>query len=89
MTRKQAGAALAEWRYKKLKEELEGRLKTPVSGGRPTDPGWTERRVVGMTKGTLRTLKRVAASLNRDGVAVAPMQIAAVLLEYELGRTSL
>ncbi len=79
-------AAFAGWRYDKLKEELEARLKTPVGGGRSTDPGWSERRVVGMTKDTLRTLKRIAAALNRDGVAVAPMQVAAVLLEHELAR---
>jgi len=49
-------------------------------GGR-TDPGWTERRLIPLSPETLRRLEELA-----DRLHVAPLQVAALLLEKSVGR---
>ena len=54
----------------------------PCAGGRPTDPDWTERRLVPLARRTLERLEEIAAKLREHGgVSVEPMQLAALLLE--------
>jgi hypothetical protein len=65
-----------------LLADLESRFRTPQSGGRATDPRWTERRLVPLAPQTLKRLEAIAAKTGKDGgVSLGPMQIAALLLE--------
>ena len=62
--------------------EVEARFRVPPGGGRPTNPDWTERRLVPLAPRTLEQLERISAKmLERDGVVISPMQLAALLLE--------
>lgn len=62
--------------------DVEARFRVPSGGGRPTDPGWTERRLLPLAPRTLKKLEEIAAKLReRGGVNVEPMQLAALLLE--------
>jgi hypothetical protein len=50
--------------------------------GRPTDPHWTERRLVPLAPRTLARLEAITTKLReRSSVNVEPMQLAALLLE--------
>jgi len=62
-----------------LAAELAQRLRAPAHGGRPTDPTWTERRIVPLRH---RTLERLNA--DADVLSVEPMQLAALLIEKGL-----
>src|SRR5215831_10656326 len=62
-----------------LAAELAHRLRVPASGGRPTDPSWTERRVVPLRQHTLERLHADA-----DLLSIEPMQLAALLIEKGL-----
>ena len=62
-----------------LAAELAHRLRVPANGGRPTDPTWTERRIVPLRR---RTLDRLNADADRLGIE--PMQLAALLIEKGL-----
>jgi hypothetical protein len=65
-----------------LLAEIEARFHVPVGGGRPTDAGWTERRLVPLAPKTLARLEDIAASIRKHGgVNLEPMQLAALLLE--------
>ncbi len=65
-----------------LLADLEARFRVPDGGGRATDPQWTERRLVALAPETLRRLAALAAKVRkRGGVQIAPMQLAALLLE--------
>ena len=65
-----------------LVAEARARFRVPTGGGRPTDPAWTEQRLVRLTPRTLAKLERIAARLRtKSGVSVEPMQVAALLLE--------
>lgn len=65
-----------------LLADIEARLRVPVGGGRPTDPHWTERRLVPLTPRTLERLEAIPESFRaRSGLNVEPMQLAALLLE--------
>jgi len=65
-----------------LLADVEARFRTPEGGGRATDPHWTERRLVALAPATLRRLADLAAKVQkRGGVRLAPMQLAALLLE--------
>lgn len=65
-----------------LLAEIEARFRTPAGGGRPTDPRWTERRLVPLAPHTLRRLEEMTAKVREHGVAnLEPMQLAALLLE--------
>jgi hypothetical protein len=62
--------------------EIESRFRVPGGGGRPTDPRWSERRLVPLAPRTLARLERIAARVReRGGVKLEPMQLAALLLE--------
>ena len=62
--------------------EIENRLLVPYGGGRPTDPRWTERRLIPLTNATLRRLEEITTKIRRyRRRSVQPMQLAALLLE--------
>lgn len=62
-----------------LAAEVAERFRVPSGGGRATDPRWTERRLIPLSPDTLRRLEELAVHLH-----VAPLQIAAILLEKTL-----
>lgn len=64
-----------------LVAEVQSRFLAPPRGGRRTDPAWTERRLVPLAPATLTRLEQLAATLRKQGVAVEPLQVAALLLE--------
>lgn len=65
-----------------LLADIEARFRVPSGGGRPTDPRWSERRLVPLTPRTLERLEEIAAKIREHGgVSVEPMQLAALLLE--------
>ena len=64
-----------------LAAEVAQRFRVPPGGGRATDPAWTERRLIPLSLQTLERLEEVADTLH-----VAPLQIAAILLERSVGR---
>ena len=69
-----------------LMAEIQGQFKVPSGGGRATDPKWTERRQVPFSPGTLAKLKALVQRLQKNMTApIEPMQLAALLLEKELG----
>jgi hypothetical protein len=65
-----------------LLADIEARFRVPPGGGRPTDIGWTERRLVPLAPRTLKRLEEIAAKVRaQGGVRIEPMQLAALLLE--------
>jgi hypothetical protein len=65
-----------------LLADIEAGFRVPSGGGRPTDPRWTERRLVPLAPRTLKRLEEIAAKVRAHGrVSVEPMQLAAFLLE--------
>ena len=65
-----------------LLADIEARLRVPAGGGRPTDPRWTERRLIPLAPATLKRLEEIMATVREHGgVSVEPMQLAALLLE--------
>jgi len=65
-----------------LRAELQRRLRS--SGGWPTDPDWSIRRVVPFKKDHWRELEELAAACESEGQNVSPGQLAAVLVETGL-----
>jgi hypothetical protein len=67
--------------------EVSRRFVTPATGGWPTDPKWTKRRLVRFAPKTIARLNRLARLVSeRAGVNVSPFQLAALLLELEIGK---
>jgi len=64
-----------------LLADIEARFRVPSGGGRPTDPGWTERRLLPLAPKTLKKLEQISAKVREHGMNVEPMQLAALLLE--------
>jgi hypothetical protein len=64
-----------------LLADLEARSRVPSGGGRPTDPAWTERRLLPLAPRTLRRLEKISAKVREHGMSVEPMQLAALLIE--------
>ena len=64
-----------------LASEVDRRFRSPEGGGRATDPEWTEQRLVRLKTATLQRLERLAKHLSDRGQRLAPMQLAALLLE--------
>lgn len=65
-----------------LLADIEARFRVPSGGGRPTDPRWTERRLVPLASETLDRLEKLTARIRAQGeVNLEPMQLAALLLE--------
>ncbi len=72
-----------------LLADMEARFRVPPGGGRPTDPSWTERRLVPLAPRTLKRLEEIAANVRqRGGANLEPMQLAALLLEKTTERIS-
>ena len=62
--------------------DVQARFRVPRGGGRPTDPSWTERRLVPLAPRTLKRLEEITAKVRARGSAnLEPMQLAALLLE--------
>jgi hypothetical protein len=59
-----------------LAAEVTARFRVPDGGGRPTDPSWSEQRLVRLSPKTLEQLEKLA-----DQAHASPMQVAALLLE--------
>src|SRR5881409_2423604 len=59
-----------------LAAEVASRFRVPAGGGRPTDPSWSEQRLVRLSPQTLERLEKLAAQTQ-----ASPMQVAALLLE--------
>src|SRR2546422_10121032 len=66
---------------KQLVADIEARFRVPSGGGRPTDPGWTERRLLPLAPRTLKKLEEISARVREHGMNVEPMQLAALLIE--------
>ena len=72
-----------------LLAEIQARFRVPASGGRPTDPRWTERRLVPVAPRTLERLEEITARVREQGdVNLEPMQLAALLLERSTAQLS-
>ena len=72
-----------------LLADIEARFRVPAGGGRPTDPRWTERRLVPLAPRTLERLEAITAQVRaHEGVNVEPMQLAALLLEKTTAQLS-
>ena len=59
-----------------LAAEVAARFRVPEGGGRPTDPTWSEQRLVRLSPTTLEQLDKLAEKAH-----ASPMQVAAILLE--------
>lgn len=59
-----------------LAAEVTSRFRVPEGGGRPTDPSWSEQRLVRLSPKTLERLEKLAEQTH-----ASPMQVAAILLE--------
>lgn len=64
-----------------LLADIEARFRVPTGGGRPTDPSWTERRLLPLAPKTLKKLEDMSAKVREHGMSVEPMQLAALLIE--------
>ena len=64
-----------------LLADIEARFRVPSGGGRPTDPDWTERRLLPLAPRTLKKLEEISAKVREHGMNVEPMQLAALLIE--------
>jgi hypothetical protein len=65
-----------------LRAEVACRLQS--SGGRPTDPDWSLRRVVPFKPAKWAELVDLAGRLSQHGRTVSPAQLAALLIEQGL-----
>src|ERR1043166_4640333 len=65
-----------------LAAEVASRFRVPEGGGRPTDPSWTEQRLVRLSPQTLARLEKLA-----EQAQASPMQVAALLLERAVQTT--
>ncbi len=65
-----------------LLADIGARFRVPVGGGRPTDPHWTERRLIPLAPETIQRLEDLTVRVREhEGVNLEPMQLAALLLE--------
>jgi hypothetical protein len=71
-----------------LQAELAEQLRPPsgAQAGRPSDPEWTIRRLVGFRPETWRALGEIAAQASTSQRRVSPGQVAARLIEDGLAR---
>jgi hypothetical protein len=67
-----------------LVAEVQARFKTPVGGGRGTDPSWTEKRLLPLAPETLHRLEHLAEEITKKGTTISPLQVAALLLEHAI-----
>ena len=67
--------------------DIKARLRVPAGGGRPTDPEWTERRVLPLRRRTLERLEKITAKIRgSSGIKIEVMQLAALLVEKDVER---
>ncbi len=81
-----AGGAFGAARLPALVAELQERLQ-PGKGerpGRPTDPTWTLRRLLPLSKATYAKLEQAAEQASSGKRRVSPMQVAARIIEQAL-----
>lgn len=72
-----------------LVADIKARLRVPAGGGRPTDPDWTEKRLVPLRPRTLERLEDFTARIRGlGGVKIEVMQFAALLLEKKVEQLS-
>jgi hypothetical protein len=72
-----------------LLADVEARFRVPARGGRPTDPRWTERRLVPLAPRTLERLEEMSDKIRERGhVSLEPMQLAGLLLERTMDQLS-
>lgn len=64
-----------------LLADIEARFRAPSGGGRPTDPKWTERRLLPLAPRTLKKLEEISAKVREQGTNIEPMELAALLIE--------
>jgi hypothetical protein len=50
-----------------LLADVEARFRVPARGGRPTDPRWTERRLVPLAPETLERLEEITSRVRARG----------------------
>ncbi len=62
-----------------LAAEVTARFRVPDGGGRPTDPSWSEQRLIRLSTTTLKQLEQLAEKAH-----ASPMQVAALLLEQAI-----
>lgn len=68
-----------------LAADIEARFRPPAKGGRPTDPNWKVKRLVGLSTDTFDRLQRFTRKINtREPIHIGPMQVAALLLEHAI-----
>jgi hypothetical protein len=68
-------------------EEVRRRFKAAPGGGRARDPKWTQKRLLPVRPETLARLQDLAARISEIvEFHVGPLQVAAVLVERDLGR---
>src|SRR5256712_11573186 len=65
-----------------LLADVEAKFRVPAGGGRPTDPRWTERRLVPPAPKTLERLEDITALVRKHrGIKPQTMQPATVIIE--------
>ncbi len=65
-----------------LLADVNKRFQVPQGGGRPTDPAWTERRLLPLRPETLKRLQTISNRIQKhQHVSIEPMQLAALLVE--------
>src|SRR6266511_5203995 len=69
-----------------LQAELAARLHAGSGAGRPSDPSWTIRRLVGFRPDTWRALNAIAARRSTPRRRVSPGQVAASLIEESVAK---
>src|SRR5437762_13012759 len=71
-----------------LLADIEARFRVSSGGGRPTDPGWTERRLLPLAPKALKKLGAMSAKAREHGMNVEPMQLAALPVAQCIGGSS-
>jgi hypothetical protein len=71
-----------------LSADIAARLRPGAGGrpGRPTDPAWELRRLVGFRRETWEALGEIAERASTAERQVSPAQVAAVLIEEGVAR---
>src|SRR5687767_10623564 len=69
-----------------IRGELQQRLQSRASGGRPSDPNWQVSRLLPMSEETWNTLQRLGQLMSTPARRVSAMQVAALFVEHALLR---
>jgi hypothetical protein len=70
--------------------DIKARFRVPAGGGRPTDPNWTEKRLLPLRPRTLERLEKLTSKIQGPGgIKIEVMQFAALLLEKKVEQLSL